>query len=652
MKRNEIICRAGRLAGPAALCAGGLVWLAAVLAAGGGPLELAAFAGLFFVAILCAGRFLTGLAAPGLEGAARLAAAFCAGSGVLLAAWWLLGRWGAWAALAPGLALGAAGAAEWLREKPRLRPALPRGPVSLLQLFMGMFLFFHAFWGVLPAATPERLRVWTYNQDLLWSVGNAAAAAFGAPFQDMRMAGYTLHYHFLNDLAAGLLARAAGAGAWEGLAFYWYAPVGLLALGALWALAKRLGAGEWLAALGAGAVFFMNSRFSEQPFHLFTNTNGMGTALLGLCGVLLLADRALEEEKLPRAFWPCFFAACAALCMIKSTLGALALCAFAAALAVSLAAGRLRPRMAALAALCAGAFGACWALVFRGAVNNLMFSGAARLGELPEALVNASLLGLVLYLASLPWSLARLRRLTFAQLCVNAIAVGGPAAFALYTHYSFSQVYFLLAAIPMWWLAALPALAAYGRWLAARRAALRPLAAGALAAACLAAFGWQLSDVVPECREGVQAALRCAGLRVSEPAEESVLAGDWQAARWLRENSEAGDIFATNRNNKTLAGADGVFHFYTAASQRRSYLESYRYALDYDNAYAETRRRLEEVSDAIFFRLSEEEAFRLAAQEGIDWLLVSTRVEGWPQWQRTPDFATDAVRLYRVPAAS
>ena len=213
----------------------------------------------------------------------------------------------------------------------------------------------------LPMSTPERLRVWTYNQDLLWSVGNAAAAAFGAPFQDMRMAGYTLHYHFLNDLAAGLLARAAGAGAWEGLAFYWYAPVGLLALGALWALAKRLGAGEWLAALGAGAVFFMNSRFSEQPFHLFTNTNGMGTALLGLCGVLLLADRALEEEKLPRAFWPCFFAACAALCMIKSTLGALALCAFAAALAVSLVTGRLRPRMAALAALCAGAFGACWA---------------------------------------------------------------------------------------------------------------------------------------------------------------------------------------------------------------------------------------------------------------------------------------------------
>ena len=505
-----------RLAGPAALTAGGLVWLAAVLAAGGSPAGLAVFAVLFFVGVLCAGRLLTGFAVPGMGEAARLAVSFCVGEALLLAGWWVLGRWGAWAALAPALVLGAAGAAGWLREKPRLRLRLPGGPASLLLLFMGMFLFFHAFWGVLPAATPERLGVWTYNQDLLWSVGNAASGAFGAPFGEMRMAGYALNYHYLNDLSAGLLAQAAGASAWEGLAFYWYAPVGLLTLAALWALAKRLGAGDWLAALAAGAVFFMNSRFSEQPFHLFNNTNGMGTALLGLCGVLLLADRVLEGEKPSRAFWPCFFLACAALCMIKSTLGALAACALVAAAAVSLVTGRFKASMAGLAGLCA--------------------------------------------------------------------------------------------------------------------------------------FGWQLADVVPECRDGVQAALRCAGLRMSQPTEESILAGDWQAARWLEENSDPADIFATNRNNKTFAGSDGVFHFYTAASERRSYLESYRYALDYDNDYAETRRRLEEVSDAIFYRLGEEEAFRLAREEGVDWLPVSTQVEGWPQWQRTPDFANDAVRLYKVPA--
>lgn len=56
------------------------------------------------------------------------------------------------------------------------------------------------------------------------------------------------------------------------------------------------------------------------------------------------------------------------------------------------------------------------------------------------------------------------------------------------------------------------------------------------------------------------------------------------------------------------------------------------------------------MSDAIFYRLSEEEAFDLAAREGIDWLLVSTQVDSWPQWQRTPDFANGAVRLYKVPA--
>ena len=100
-----------RLAGPAALTAGGLVWLAAVLAAGGSPAGLAAFAVLFFVAVLCAGRLLTGFAVPGMGEAARLAVSFCVGEALLLAGWWVLGRWGAWAVLAPALVLGAAGAA-------------------------------------------------------------------------------------------------------------------------------------------------------------------------------------------------------------------------------------------------------------------------------------------------------------------------------------------------------------------------------------------------------------------------------------------------------------------------------------------------------------------------------------------------------------
>lgn len=114
-----------RLAGPAALTVGGLVWLAAVLASGRSLAGLAAFAGLFFIAVLCAGRFLARLAAPGLEEAANLAAAFCLGLGVLLVSWWALGRWGAWAALAPGLVLGAAGAAAGCGKSPACAPVCP-----------------------------------------------------------------------------------------------------------------------------------------------------------------------------------------------------------------------------------------------------------------------------------------------------------------------------------------------------------------------------------------------------------------------------------------------------------------------------------------------------------------------------------------------
>lgn len=127
MKVRKMACFALRLSGPAALTVGGLVWLAAVLAAGGSLAGLAAFAGLFFVAVLCAGRFLARLAAPGLEKSANLAVSFCLGLGVLLAGWWALGRLGAWAALAPALVLGGGGRPGGCGKNPAFGCACPAG---------------------------------------------------------------------------------------------------------------------------------------------------------------------------------------------------------------------------------------------------------------------------------------------------------------------------------------------------------------------------------------------------------------------------------------------------------------------------------------------------------------------------------------------
>ena len=63
--------------------------------------------------------------------------------------------------------------------------------------------------------------------------------------------------------------------------------------------------------------------------------------------------------------------------------------------------------------------------------------------------------------------------------------------------------------------------------------------------------------------------------------------------------------------------------------------------------YHEVRRRLEQVSDRIFHEYGEDEAFAVAGQEGIDWLVVFTPVND-PAWRRTPAYENDTVKIYRV----
>ncbi|MEG0020806.1 MAG: hypothetical protein RR728_09680, partial [Oscillospiraceae bacterium] len=114
-----------------------------------------------------------------------------------------------------------------------------------------------------------------------------------------------------------------------------------------------------------------------------------------------------------------------------------------------------------------------------------------------------------------------------------------------------------------------------------------------------------------------------------------------------RDNTEQTAIFATNRNNKVFQAAEGTFHYYSAVSQRRAYLESYRYCMDYSGMYKEVRRRLEEVSDNLFQKYSEEQAFSVAAQEGINYLVVYAPLNQ-AHWQATPAYENSTVKIYKV----
>ena len=681
MKTKYAASSASLLLSALALGGGALFYFAAAALAGGvlAPLRLLVFLLAFTVCLLGSGLWCLRVLAPEIRGADSLVLAFLPGCGCVFAGYaaiWYLG------ALAPFLRLSplwfllpawVLGAREWALRlsdaevRARLLRPHAGAAVLILALTAGAVLAVSAVWNVLPSAGADRLRAWTYLQDQLWSVGNAAAVRFGLPLQDMRAAGLLLHYHFLNDVTAGLLALGTGASAWAGFCWFWNLPVQLLGILGLFCagrkLAPRAGAA---AALVPAAVYFCSPNISTLPTNLFTNANGQATAMLALAaGILLIENlpRALTRRSALRWLALCVFCA-AVLCMLKSTIGVLLILALGAALAVGLLTRQAsRAGLLTLAGFGLG-FGAVYALVLRLANNNLLFTAWANLAQLKEAYPHYfSPALLALYAAGLVYSAVRFRHLSLSVLALNAFAIGGMMAYVLYHHYSFSQVYFALAAVPAALLTALPFVQAAAGWFAARSAegaAAQPaarakrragrLCAGVLALALCLACASELAAGEDMLRRGAQAALRCIGRPAFTPEETRMTNGDWAAARWLAQNTPAETIFATNRNNKQFTAAEGTFHFYTAASERRCYLESYRYALDYDRSYHEIRRRLEQVSDAIFYRLSEADAFALARSEGIDYLVVSELVPNAPQWSADPVYENAEVRIYAVGA--
>ncbi|MCI2046640.1 MAG: hypothetical protein LKJ90_02850 [Faecalibacterium sp.] len=682
-KKNSALFSAFSLLGALALGGGALFYFAAAGMAGGSfgaVLHFVLFLAAFCVCLLGTGLFCVRLLAPGVGGAESLVLAFlpgCAcvffgyaliwelggilpflrqGPGWFLLPAWLLGGW-EWfcrfSASGRGCASGKKAFFPFRALWGRIGHSVP---FALLALTLGLIFAVAAVWGVLPSAGADQLKVWTYNQDQLWSVGNAASVRFGLPLQDMRVAGETLHYHFLNDATAGLLALGTGAGAWAGLCWFWNMPVLALGVLGLSCVGRHFAPrAAWLAALVPFTVFFGSTAASTLPTALFTNANAQATALLALCaGLILVQNTPVHPGRRGGAAWAAFALLCtASLCMLKSTIGALLILAvLAACLAGALTKQVRAAHWATLAGMAAG-FALVYVCVLRLATNNLVFTTLSNLKNLPGAYAQYFAVPLLAgYILALGWSAAHLKMLTLPQLTVHAFAIGGMLAYVLYNHYSFSQVYFALAAVPAALLASLPAAeAAAEKLVSSGRATAKRLAAGALAVCLIGLGGLELYANQSYLRSGAQAALRCLDLRVSEKAQTTMTAEDWAAAQWLKTHTPADTIFATNRNNKQFDAAEGTFHFYTAASERRCYLESYRYGMDYDHAYAEIRRRLEKVSDAIFYHLSEADAFALARQEGIDYLVVSRLVPGAPVWQAKPVYENEDVAIYAVPEA-
>ena len=510
---------------------------------------------------------------------------------------------------------------------------------------LAIFTFVFVMCALLPYATAGKVTNFFVHQDMMWSVGNTASVGLGFPLTDMRFANTTLNYHYLNDVTAGMLAVSSGQPAYESLCFYWYLPVAYLLIISLYQTTKAFCNSDMLARLMGLTVIFVST--GSGIFHYITNINGQGSATLVLCGGMgmlkIISDKKFDISQLNILKKAGFFISCFSvgfvISMYKSTIGALFILAVIAAAIVGFFTKQTKKEHLFFAAMIALGFAVAYKFIFSLAVNNLVFNGLSGVVNIIPSLVKMGGIGFIIYIPCLVYSLINFKKLSFLQLCVNAMFVGGAVAYNVYYHYSASQIYFMLIALPVMWLANSEFIS---------KVILKKEKFNYIFIAIIVAAGaFNSLGLLDEARSGVQAGLRILNLRLSQYDESYATKDDWDAMVWLRENTDKDEIFATNRNNKYYQAGEGTFHYYTAVSQRACYLESYRYCMDYSGMYHEVRRRLEQVSDQIFHVYDEATAFETARTEGIDYLVVFTPVN-IPEWQCEPVYTNSTVMIYKV----
>lgn len=620
-----------------------LVYAAAVGIAGGSLLGLVAYPAAMGLFVLLPGLFLCDVLLPGFSGAGRWVVAFAMGSVLPVLCFELLGRFApVWLCGVPGALLGLWGL--WRRRKTLRLPRLSRvgtGGWWLLVLFSAA-VFFFVFTGVFAMAKPSAAGNLIYHQDILFSIGNSAAVRFGAPLHDIRSAGGLLHYHYFSEVLCGLVAIFSGQSAWDASSYYNFLPYAAGLAAALYTLGRRFGAGPWAALLAPAGALLAHHLWTDTYYYILMDMNGVLQAFFYLAAVVVVLLQAESEGFKNRRALAAFGLAFAALVWTKSTMGALLLCGLLAAFAVHW----LLHKKPAWWLLWAAAIGAAITAVLylyifsQVDVSLALRPSAAQTQDVLRKFAWLMLPACLLWLLSLVFTLKDFKKLTPTGLMMNALVPGGLLASILFYHWAASQEYFLLAAL-------------FAVWLCVARAAKNlcstRMLAGVSTAILAVGIATGLYTNANVLRQGVQISLRCLQLRPQYGHEDPTASRqDAEAAQWLKTHMATGQVFATNRNNASLAVPEGVFHYYTAASEQQAYIEGWRYAMDYSSGYDTVRHQLEVVSDGIFAQPSYKDAAALAAQNNIDYLLVYLPAGGHAFEGGEPVFQNESVLIYAV----
>ena len=507
---------------------------------------------------------------------------------------------------------------------------------------LSLLIFLTVFGGVFHTAWPSAVGGAVYNQDALWSVGSAASPWYGFPVLDLRTAGGIFHYHYFSDVVAGLVAIFSGQHTWN-VNFFYLRPlwVVLIAMGSF-EVARNLGAKGWQAFIPPVGICLGMFRNYGAILYTFNNPNNVNQSYVFMLGAILAFQQAEKENFDTAKQIPALLLTLTAALWSKGSVGLLFLIAlFAAWVVYAILQKYVCPN--AVVSLVLGGIVAflLMKLLFSGANINLYTDiSVPRLKEVLLGAFKENTPLLILYAISLIYSLKNFKTLSFMGLALNAVAFGGIMANCIFNHYGGADTYFTLVSLFAMWLSIAEVLPKMFEKKAIKNTVL---------ALCMVGIAGNALTAMPIFRHGVQVALRCAGVRPPfEQVYETLNADDEAAALWLRENMTSDDVFATNRNERSLENRDGVFLGYTALSGRQAYVEGWFYAMEYSMDYYELRHNLEEVSDKIFACETFEEAVAIAKENGITYLLLHLPSGGAPFEGGTPAFSSGTVLVYRV----
>ncbi len=538
----------------------------------------------------------------------------------------------------PSIVFGFLGAYEFFKKTKLLLLTLNVQRCILILSFC-VFMLFYLFMGIFSFAKVSQIGAFSYHQDMFFSVGNAASVYNGFPFEDMRLAGTSLNYHFLNDVSAGLLGYSLSIPAYDALCFFYYPVIACLFFCSIYKFCTLLCKNRILCAFAPAILYFVNFSNSMLLYDYFVNMNGQGSSTFIALSFAILFFAIYKQQKISIINILLIFIYAIVLTLFKSTVAGIVFAALMCAGFVHFIIHKKNYTAIFYSAIALLGFFAVYITVLSKATNNLVFVGIGVLpSSLKAAFISTPLIVLIFAICGFH-ALINIKKQSFLNLFCYATAFGGILAFCLYVHYSASQNYFYFIAVPFAIFAVLPSVLSF--------CTKRKAACALIISSCVICAFFSIDTLALYSSNGVRALLNIYGI-VSDPYDESyITAYDEQAMVWLRDNSLQDAVFATNRNNRYKASGDGIFHYYTAVSQRRAFIESYRYTMDYSAMYEEVRRRLENVSDEIFYNLSEEDAFELAKKEGINYLVVKKTISN-PEFKNNIVYENEEIVIHKI----